>query len=325
MPDRECLIVQPIHTAGIDRLREAGIVPRLAAACDEAAVVAVARDATAIITRSAPITAAIIAAAPSLKVIGVHGVGTNGIALDAATDAGIAVVNTPGTNTRSVAEHAIALTFALAKDLRRADQAVRDGDFDFKYRATLTELSDLTFGLIGFGATGQATARLAQALGMRTLAYGPTRAEEDFAASGTQRCDTMAALLALADVVSLHLPLTPATAGLIGAAELAQMKPSAFLINTGRGGILDETALLAALDAGRIAGAGLDVFSREPMLLGHPLLTHERIILSPHSAGSTEACLKRTALAVADAVIAVLSGQAPASLINADYAKRAAG
>lgn len=302
MPTQTCLILQPIHAAGIDRLRAAGITPRLASSADEPI-----DDATAIITRSARVTAEMIAAAPHLRVIGVHGVGTNGVAMEAAQAAGVTVVNTPGANTRSVAEHAIALTFALAKDMRAADAAVRQSDFDFKYRHPLTELDGLTFGIIGFGATGQMTAKLAHALGMATLAFGPTRPDSDFVATETKRADGIAAVLSRADVISLHLPLKAQTAGLIGPAQFALMKPGAFLINVARGGIVDEMALLAALDEDRIAGAGLDVFSQEPMPADHPLLSHPRVILSPHSAGSTEACLKRTALAVADKVIAALA------------------
>jgi D-3-phosphoglycerate dehydrogenase len=312
----DCLIVQPIHPAGLTRLTEAKLTLHYAAGSDEGMLKQAAKNATAIITRSAPITAAIIKSAVSLKVIGVHGVGTNGVAIAAATAAGVAVVNTPGANTRSVAEHTIALTFALAKDLRHADRAARQGDFDFKYTSSLTELAGLTFGVVGFGDIGKATARLAGALGMRALAYGPTRPDRDFEFAGAERAGKLASLLTCADVVSLHLPLTPATRGLIGASELARMKSTAFLINTSRGGIIDEVALLSALDTGQIAGAGLDVFSREPMPANHPLLSHDRVILSPHSAGSTEACLKRTAIAVADQVIAVLSGAQPAALIN---------
>lgn len=306
MPPRDCLIVQPIHPAGLERLAAAGLTPRIAPAIGEASLAAAVGDAVALITRSAPITPAIIAAGRHLRVIGVHGVGTNGVALDAAQAAGITVVNTPGTNTRSVAEHTVALALALAKDLRAADAAVRHGDFDFKYRAQLTEVAGLTFGLVGFGAIGQETARLAAALGLHPLAFGPRRTGAEFAAAGAEPAETLADLLGRADFVSLHLPLTDATRGLIDAAALAAMKPGSFLINTGRGGLVDDAALLAALDAGQIAGAGLDVFAEEPLPADHPFRAHPRLILSPHSAGSTEAALRRTALAVADRVIGAL-------------------
>jgi D-3-phosphoglycerate dehydrogenase len=310
------LILQPIHPAGFEALRHAGIEPRLATNREPATLKREIAGAGAVITRDAPVDAELIAAAPRLEVIGVHGVGVDPIAIDAATGRGIAVCNTPGANARSVAEHALALTFQLAKAIGGADRAVRAGDLTFKYRAHLVELEGATFGVVGFGDIGCATARLARALGMNVVAWSRSRPDAAFAAEGVRRVADLATLLSESDVVSLHLPAVAGTRGLIGRAELARMKPGAFLINTARGALVDEAALAEALQAGTIAGAGLDVFAQEPLPATSPLRTLDNVVMTPHVAGSTEAALRRTAVAVAEAVIAVLRGDRPAHLLN---------
>ncbi|WP_244471464.1 hydroxyacid dehydrogenase [Methylobacterium sp. ARG-1] len=312
------MIVQPIHSAGLDRLRDAGIEPRSARETDARTLGREVADCVAVITRDTGLPAVVIAAAPRLRVIGVHGTGTDHVAIPAATEGGVVVVNTPGTNAASVAEHALALIFGLAKALPGADRSVRAGDDGFRYTARLVELAGLTLGLVGFGAIGQATARLGSSLGLRVLAYGPSRPDADFADVGALRATSVDALLGEADIVSLHLPLTPDTRGLIGRPQLARMKRSAFLINTSRGGLIDEAALVQALEDGSIAGAGLDVFAREPLPADHPLTRQERVILTPHIGGSTEAALIRTAETVAGRVVDVLAGRRPGGLVNPD-------
>jgi D-3-phosphoglycerate dehydrogenase len=311
-----CLIVQPIHAAGLDRLRAAGLEPRPASGTDTATLAREVADCVAVVTRNTGFPARAIAAAPALRVIGVHGTGTDHVATDAATEAGIVVVNTPGANAVSVAEHTLALIFALAKALPGADRSVRAGDDSFKFTTRLVELAGLTLGLVGFGAIGQATARLGAALGLRVVAYGPSRPDADFANAGALRAASVDALLAEADIVSLHLPLTTGTRSLIGREQLARMKPEAFLINTSRGGLIDEAALVAALEAGTIAGAGLDVFAQEPLPPGHPLAHQARAILTPHVGGSTEAALIRTAETAAGRVVDLLAGRHPGGVVN---------
>ncbi len=313
-----CLIVQPIHAAGLDRLRAAGLEPRPASGTDSETLAREVADCVAVITRNTGFPARAIAAAP-LRVIGVHGTGTDHVATAEATAAGIVVVNTPGANAVSVAEQTLALIFALAKALPEADRSVRTGDDSFKFTARLIELAGLTLGLVGFGAIGQATARLAAALGLRVLAYGPSRPDADFANAGALRAASVDALLAEADIVSLHVPLTPGTRGLIGRDQLARMKREAFLINTSRGGLIDEAALVEALEAGTIAGAGLDVFAREPLPVDHP---QPRAILTPHVGGSTGAALIRTAETAATRVVDVLAGRRPGGLVNPDVWER---
>ncbi|KZC02332.1 hydroxyacid dehydrogenase [Methylobacterium radiotolerans] len=317
-----CLIVQPIHAAGLDRLRAAGLEPRSASGTDSETLAREVADCVAVITRNTGFPARAIAAAPALRVIGVHGTGTDHVATAEATAAGIVVVNTPGANAVSVAEQTLALIFALAKALPEADRSVRTGDDSFKFTARLIELAGLTLGLVGFGAIGQATARLAAALGLRVLAYGPSRPDADFANAGALRAASVDALLAEADIVSLHVPLTPGTRGLIGRDQLARMKREAFLINTSRGGLIDEAALVEALEAGTIAGAGLDVFAQEPLPVDHPLARQPRAILTPHVGGSTGAALIRTAETAATRVVDVLAGRRPGGLVNPDVWER---
>ncbi len=316
--DKTCLIVQPIHTTGLDILERAGIRSIRAGSGSADAVLAAIPQADAVITRNNGLSAEAIAAAPRLKVIAVHGVGTNAVAVDAAAARGIPVVNTPDVNARSVAEHAIALTFALAKAIPAADSATRTGDDSFKYRVQLTELDGLSFGIVGLGAIGKATARLAKALGMRVSAFSRSRPHSDFATEGIARAPDLASLLAGSDVVSLHLPLVSDTRGLIGAAQLALMKPGAFLINTGRGGLVDEEALAQALAAGRLGGAGLDAFSVEPLPVDSPLARLPNVVLSPHVAGSTVQALERMAALSARQVVDVLSGRRPPHPVNAE-------
>lgn len=313
---KTCLIVQPIHQAGLDILTQGGLVLRQLAQSDPQTLIRAASDCVAVVSRSAGFPTSAIEAAPALRVIGSHGVGVDAIDVALATERGIVIVNAPNSNVRSVAEHAIALIFALAKSIVAADRATRDNDHGFKYRARLIELEGLTLGIAGFGNIGRQTAALAKALGLRVIAHSLETAPDIYAAADVEPVTTLRDLLAQSDIVSLHLPLTSSTRGLIGAAELSAMRPGALLINTGRGGVIDETALLDALDAGQLGGAGLDVFAREEMPKDHPLLRHDRVVLTPHIAGSTEASLARTAADVARGVLAVLAGEQPRFLVN---------
>lgn len=311
-----CLVLQAIHAAGIERLRQAGCEVRLASSLAPEMLAREAADARALLTRNARVDEALIAAAPRLAVIGVHGTGFDNVDVEAATARGIAVVNTPGANARSVAEHALALTFHLAKAIGEGERAVRQGDASFKYRTRLVELEGATFGVVGFGAIGRATARLARALGMEAIGWSRSASEADFGAEGVRRVAGLDEVLAASDVVSLHLPGGPATRNLIGREQLARMKPDALLINTGRGTVIDEPALAEALAAGRIAGAGLDVFAEEPLPASSPLIGLGNVVLTPHVGGSTEAALYRAATRLADEVLTVLEGARPDHLVN---------
>lgn len=307
-----CLIVQPLDSAGLDRLSEANIEPIDSLdGVDPSRVVAV-------ITRNAGFSGAEMKALPNLRVVAVHGVGYDPVDVETASRLGIAVTNTPGTNERSVAEHAVGMMFALCKQSIRADAAVRRGDRSFKNAVKLTELAGSTLGIVGFGGIGRQTAALALALGMRVTALSNYQPDTVFEQLGVTRVQSLEKLLRESDVVSLHLPSNASTRNLIGRAELALMKPNSILINTGRGNTIDEDALVDALRSGNISGAGLDVFSSEPLDPAHPFCTLGNVVLSPHLAGSTQAALRRTALAAAACVLSVLSGERPGTLINSE-------
>lgn len=317
MTDFTCVIAQPIHQDGVDVLRQAGIHVIAAPAADPDSVASVLGTADALIVRSAEVNRAMLARAPRLRVIGVHGVGVNALDIPAATDHGVIVANTPGSNAQAVAEQAIALMFAAARQVPLADRTVREGDFfAFKYSVPMLELDGLTFGVIGFGNIGQRTARMAKGLGMRVIAYSPNAPDSALAEVGAERVESLDALLTRADVVSVHVGLNERTHNLIGREALARMKPSALLINTGRGGTVDEMALAEALKSGQLAGAGLDVFAVEPMPFDHPLLALDNVVVSPHNGGSTAASMSRTARAVARHIVDVSRGQSPTQILN---------
>jgi D-3-phosphoglycerate dehydrogenase / 2-oxoglutarate reductase len=317
-----CLIVQPIHPAGVRLLQDAGLAPRLAASADMATVAHELRDVTAVITRSAGLTAAAMDAAPMLRVIGSHGIGVDAIALDRATALGIPVVNTPEANREAVAEHTIALMLGVAKRLVKADAATRARNFGFKYENPTTDISGKVLGIIGFGGIGRRVAKMArQGFVMDVLILSDTASPDEIEELGYRAAASLDALLAEADIVSLHRISTPNSRRLIGERELTLMKPTAVLINTARGALVDETALAAALKEFKIAGAGLDVFESEHMAPNHPLLTLPNVMLSPHCAGSSNEALERTAEQLVERVIAVLKG-VPMDVVNSEVWER---
>lgn len=311
-----CLIVQPIHPVGLKHLEAAGLTPRLATGADMATVAREIGDATVVITRSAGLSAAAMDCAPSLRVIGSHGIGVDAVAVDHATALGIPVVNTPEANRASVAEHTVALILGVAKRLIAADAATRRVDFGFKYQNSLSDISGKTLGMVGFGGIGRRVAAMMKsAFGMDILVASDSAKADEVKALGYRRAPSLEALLAEADVVTLHRTLRPASRGLIGARELRLMKPTTFLINTARGGLVDETALAGALSRGEIAGAGLDVFENESMSKDHPLLQLPNVLLSPHVAGSTHEALERTAIQLVERIVAALAGT-PQDVVN---------
>ncbi len=314
--DRICLIVQPIHPEGDGLLRAAGLRPKLASRSDMATVAREIRDAVAVITRSAGLDAAAMDGAPSLRVIGSHGVGVNAIAVDHATALGIPVINTPEANRGSVAEHTIALMLAAAKRLVEADKAARAADFEFKYRTPLSEISGKVLGIVGFGGIGRRVAAMARSgFGMDVVVLSQSAGSDILRQLGYRPASSFDALLREADVLSLHVPLFSESRHLIGARELRLMKPTAILINTARGGLVDEAALVDALANGTIAGAGLDVFESEQMTSDHPLLRVRNVVLTPHIGGSTQEALRRTARQLVERIAAVLKG-VPMDVVN---------
>ncbi|MFC0529880.1 hydroxyacid dehydrogenase [Phytohabitans kaempferiae] len=302
------LLSEPIHPDGRRLLEERAAVT-VAASVDSAALLEHADRVDAVILRArGRLDRDFFRQAPRLKVVGRYGVGVDNIDLDAAAEHAVTVVNTAGLNAQSVAEHAVAMMFALARRLHRQDRAVRDRDWSARDALGGSELAGATVGVIGFGAIGRAVAAICHlGLGMRVLYHDPFRvtgADDGLAASPVSLDD----LLRDSDVVTVHVPLTPRTRHLIGAARLRAMRPHALLVNVSRGDVVDEDALAAALADGTIAGAGLDVFAQEPPAASAPILSAPNTVLTPHSAALTEEAARRMSVGVATDVLAVLGG-----------------
>jgi len=273
--------------------------------------------ADALLIRTAPLPAEALPLANHLKVVSRHGVGYDNIPVDALTARGIPLALAIGANADSVAEQVLAFIFALAKRMPALDRAVRAGDWAARNRLGPFEIGGRTLLVIGFGRIGRALAGRATALGMRVMAYDPVVPAEAIRAGGAEPVADWRVALREADVVSLHVPRSPETENMIGAAELASMRADAILVNTARGGLIDEAALAAALAEGRLAGAGIDTFADEPPLPHNPLLVSDRVILSPHTAGLSREAHANLSRISAENVLAALDGRLdPAVVVN---------
>lgn len=265
----------------------------------------------AILHRQGIINATVMdAAAPELAVLARHGAGIDGIDIPAARARGLTVTRAAGANSRSVAEHAMALMLAMLKDLPSVVGNMRDGMWEKTSRMT-RDIDGMTLGIVGYGAIGSKVARLATAFGMKVLAYDPYLPGAGLPGPG-ERVAALTDLLPYAEVLTLHCPLEAETRGLIGATELALMPKGAILVHTARGGIVDQEALLAALDSGQLSWAGIDVFVKEPLEEGSPFRTHPRIVPTPHLAANTPRGATGMACGAAESIIAVLAGRLPA-------------
>jgi D-3-phosphoglycerate dehydrogenase len=264
-------------------------------------LLAAVADADGLVVRSnTKVTADVIARAEKLRVIGRAGIGVDNVDVKAATERGIAVLNTPEGNNITTAEHAIALLVSLARHIPQATASMKQGKWE-KNRFTGTELFNRVLGVVGLGNIGRIVAERAQGLGLRVIAYDPHIPVELAAKQGVELVE-FDELLARADLITVHVPKTKDTTGLIGREALARVRPGVLLVNAARGGIVDEAALLEALDDGRVAGAALDVFESEPPPPDHPLVRHERVICTPHLGASTEQAQINVAIAVAEQV-----------------------
>ena len=307
----KCLIVQPIHEAGLDLLRASGIEPLLCPAPDMDTVAAHIVGCDAVITRDAGLKARPFAVADRLRVVVVHGTGHDSIDKQAAAEKGVLVANTPGVNARSVAELAVGLAITAARGIAAADRAERAGSKGFRESAHFCELSGKTALIVGWGAIGRDVGRmLDHAFGMRILVHSP-RAPDLL---GYERVSTLLEGLAEADLVSLHTPMRPETEHMIGRDAFAAMKPGAILVNVARAGLIDEEALHDALLSGRLAAAGLDVFSAGAAQ--GPLSAFPNVTFTPHLGATTEDALRRVAEAAAAHVVTALAGRLPATAIN---------
>lgn len=252
---------------------------------------------------------------PSLLAICSTGAGFDMIDVDACTAAGVLVCNQSGSNQEAVAEHALGMMLALAKKIALANRALlRSGGLN-RWHYVGTELKGKVLGIVGIGTIGRRCAALGAALGMQVVACDPYLSEAQVRERGARKVE-LAELLRECDFVSVHCPRTAETMNMFGAAEFAAMKPGAYFINTARGGTYDEAALLAALEAGRIAGAGVDVFLQEPPPPDHPLLQHPAVIATPHIAGATQEAMREMARYAALQWLDICDGRRPPRLQN---------
>ncbi len=273
-------------------------------------------EADALLVRSETrVTRELLERAPRLRVIGRAGAGVDTIDVDSATARGIVVVNAPGGNAVAAAEHSLALMFALARRIAAADASLKRGEWR-RGAYVGTELTGKTLGLVGLGRVGTEVARRALGLDMRVLVFDPYVPEEHARRLGLDPTE-LELLLESADIVSVHVPLTESTRGILNAERIARMRPAAFLINCARGGLVDEAALLSALDAGQLAGAGIDVYSQEPVAADDPLPRHPKVVATPHLGASTVEAQAQVALQVASEVLAVLDGRPAQFAVNA--------
>lgn len=266
-------------------------------------------DADAIVARICHVNAEAIEAAPNLKVIGRTGVGYDMVDVEAATRRGIPVVLTPGANNRSVAEHTVALLFALSKNLVEGHNEQMKGNYAIRNKGVAFELLDKTIAVLGLGAIGGEVARLCKAIGMKVIGYDPFLPEDKMEALGCTPAKDYKAVLPECDFVTVHMPLLDSTRNMIGEKEIASMKPTAMIVNCARGGIVDEKALTAALNEGRLAGAGIDCFENDPPAVDDPLLNAKNVIVSPHSAAQTKEAVIRMHKMCVEGCLAVCRGE----------------
>jgi len=281
----------------------------------EEELLALVPQADAILTCFKRVSADVVRAGERLQVIGRYGIGVDNIAVDEATRLGIPVANVPAYCVDEVAEHALALLLALERSICRYDAGVRRGDWTLTQGLPLRRVAGKTLGIVGFGATGQRLARKARGLDLAIVVHDPTATPEELAEHGVEAVG-LGELAARADYVSLHVPLTRATRGLVDRAFLRGMKPTAYLVNVSRGGVVDHDALLEALRERWIAGAGIDVFEPEHLPHGHPLLDQESLVATPHVAFFSGESVLELELGAARNVAAILTGRRPEHVVN---------
>jgi len=310
------LVADTIAQDGLDILRQRLPVDVKTGLTEDQLVETIADYQALIVRSSTTVTSRVIEAAHQLQVIGRAGVGVDNIDVDAATQRGILVVNAPDGNTIAAAEHTIAMMMALARHIPRADASLRAGHWE-RRQFLGVEVAGKTLGVIGLGRIGREVVRRGRGLQMDVLAYDPYVSSEQAQRLGIKVCDPEQ-LLSESDFVTVHVPLTEDTFGMIGAHELDLIKPTAYLINCARGGIVDEGALHAALEAGQLAGAALDVFVEEPPF-ENPLIAHPKVIVTPHLAASTHEAQVAVAVDVARQILEVLDGRPAAHPVNAPF------
>jgi D-3-phosphoglycerate dehydrogenase len=309
------LVTEPLSENGLDMLRaeaEVDVRPELAS---EGLADAIGNYDALVVRSQTKVTAEVLDRAGSLKVVGRAGIGLDNVDVEAATRRGILVVNAPQSNILSAAEHTMALLLAQARNIPQAHAALTEGRWE-RERFQGVELHGKTLGVVGLGRVGAMVAQRALAFGMRVVAFDPYVSKERAKSLGIELTPNLEALLVQADFVTIHLPRTPETEGLIGEREFALMKEGVRIVNTARGGILDERALVTALRDGKVAGAALDVFSTEPAPAAHPLMHFDNVVVTPHLGASTREAQDKAGTAIAQMVILALRGEFVPSAVN---------
>lgn len=274
----------------------------------------------AVIVRVVELDREVIERAENLKVIAKHGTGLDNVDIEAASENDIVVCNTPGVNSRSVAEHAIALQFGVRRNLAAADRHVRDGGWD-RSEFVGYELQDNTLGLMGFGSIAHETAQIAHGIGLDVIIYDPGHPKDELP-EGIGRVDELIDLFEESDAVSLHVPLVEGTYHAVSTEQFEALGEDGILINTSRGGVVDKDALLEALDNDVIAGAGVDNFEEEPPGANHPIYAHDEVIMTPHIGGVTYDALERMSRRAAANIRTVYEGDLPESTVNGEALDR---
>jgi D-3-phosphoglycerate dehydrogenase len=318
------LLPQPIETEAISLLEKKNCIVTTAPDPKPETVLPLLKDVHGLILRTGiTISRDLIEGADDLLVISRTGGGLDNVDVNTATEKGIIVTSNLGVNTVSVAEHVLSMMLALSKRLIILDNAVRNSNFGIRYQNLPRDIHGKTIGLLGFGRIGFEIGRICrQIFGMQIIAYDPYLTDEKKA-----ECRSWVAIVELeellleSDVISIHVPLTDKTRHLVDAAEIALMKPDVLLINTSRGGVVNETALAAALQNDKIAGAGLDVFSEEPVQADNALLKLDNVILTPHTAALTRECVTRMATEAAKCVLDVFADREPRNVANRQILK----
>jgi len=315
------LLYEDMHEEGKTILKEKADI-FIAERLDEPYLIDHVRDIDGIIVRAnGRVSRKVMESAPKLKVVGRHGVGVENIDLEAATEKGIWVVNTPDANDASVAEHFFGLALMLSKMLKKGDIALREGRWEARYQYIGNELHGKTLGILGFGRIGKTVGRMGhKGFEMKILYYDTIQykeVEEEIKA----RKVTLDELLSKSDFVSINLPMLPETKGLIGEREFGLLKPTAYIINLARGSIWNEKALCRVLKERKIAGAGSDVFEVEPAIKDHPLFQLENFIGTPHMAAHTDEALRRMSRVAVD-IVRVLEGKKPVYPVNPVVGKK---
>ena len=313
------LVTEPLAEAGLDALRAAGHEVDVRTGLSEDALLGVVPGAQALIVRSATqVTAEVLEAGRDLVVVGRAGAGVDNVDTKAATARGVMVVNAPGSNALSTAEHAMALLLSMARNIPQASSALRQGRWE-KSKWAGIELHGKTIGVVGIGAIGTLVAQRCHAFGMRLIAWDPWMSPERFRVLGIERVE-LEELFARADFVTIHVNKSPDTLGLVGKELLAKAKPGLRLVNAARGGIIDEDALAEAVRDGRVAGAAIDVFATEPTTES-PLFELDRVVATPHLAASTAEAQDKAGVVVAHQILLALAGEFVPFAVNVDAAE----